>query len=285
MSSYLRPTTLPEALGALASAREEGRPRIIVAGATDHFPARVGRVMDEDVLDVTGLRDLRTIRAIDGGWWIPALATWTDVIEGELPSLFAGLRLAAAAVGGRQIQNRGTVVGNVVNASPAADGTPNLLALDAVVTLASVRGERRVPMADFVLGNRSTSREVDELVTGLFVPAPLSGTVARSTFLKLGSRAYLVISIAMVAVVLVLDSSRRITEARIAVGACSPVARRLPLLEATLVGRVAEPGIGALVRPERFAMLTPIDDVRGSAAYRLDVAATLVRRALEGAAG
>ncbi len=285
MSSYLRPTTLPEALGALASAREEGRPRIIVAGATDHFPARVGRVMDEDVLDVTGLRDLRTIRAIDGGWWIPALATWTDVIEGELPSLFAGLRLAAAAVGGRQIQNRGTVVGNVVNASPAADGTPNLLALDAVVTLASVRGERRVAIGDFVLGNRSTSREVDELVTGLFVPAPLSGMVASSTFLKLGSRAYLVISIAMIAAVLILDATRRITEARIAVGACSPVARRLPLLEATLVGRVAEPGIGALVRPGHFAMLTPIDDVRGSAAYRLDVAATLVRRALEGAAG
>ena len=285
MGSYVRPTTLPEALGLLAAARQEGRPRVIVAGATDHFPARVGRVTDEDVLDVTGLTDFGTLRAMKGGWWIPALATWTGVIEGKLPPLFDGLCLAAGAVGGRQIQNRGTVVGNVVNASPAADGTPNLLALDAVVTLASVRGERRVPMADFVLGNRSTSREVDELVTGLFVPAPLSGTVARSTFLKLGSRAYLVISIAMVAVVLVLDSSRRITEARIAVGACSPVARRLPLLEATLVGRVAEPGIGALVRPERFAMLTPIDDVRGSAAYRLDVAATLVRRALEGAAG
>lgn len=285
MGSYVRPTTLPEALGLLAAARQEGRPRVIVAGATDHFPARVGRVTDEDVLDVTGLTDFGTIRAMKGGWWIPALATWTGVIEGKLPPLFDGLCLAAGAVGGRQIQNRGTVVGNVVNASPAADGTPNLLALDAVVTLASTRGERRVSVGEFVTGNRSTVREVDELVTGLFVPTPPSGTLARSTFLKLGSRAYLVISIAMVAVVLALDADRRIAEARVVVGACSPVARRLLMLEAALMGRIAEPGIGRTVLPEHLMELKPIDDVRGSASYRLDAAETLVRRALEGLVG
>ncbi|MES2210443.1 MAG: FAD binding domain-containing protein [Chloroflexota bacterium] len=282
MGSYLRPTSLPEALEALGAGLDEGRPRVIVAGATDHFPARVGRVADEDVLDVSALADLRGIRAIDGGWWIPALATWADVIDGNLPPLLDGLRLAAGAVGGRQIQNRGTVVGNLVNASPAADGTPNLLVLDAVVTVASRRGERRIPVRRFVTGNRSTVRAADELVTGLFIPAATGGPTARSTFLKLGSRAYLVISIAMVAALLVVDDARRIVEARVAVGACSPVAQRLAALEGVLAGRAAEPGIGTAVLPDHLMGLTPIDDVRGSAAYRLDAAMTLVRRALEG---
>lgn len=279
MGSYLRPTTLTEAIEALARAREEGRPRVIVAGATDHYPSRVGQVIDDDVLDIAGVAGLRRIEAVDGGWRIPALATWTDLAIAPLPPLFDGLRRAALAIGGRQIQNRATVVGNLVNASPAADGTPNLLALDAVVTLASVRGERRVPVAAFVTGNRTTVREVDELVTGLFVPG--SDATERATFLKLGSRAYLVISIAMVAAVLAVDATRRITSARVAVGACSAVAQRLPELELALLGRPAAPGIGAIVRSEQLAGLSPIDDVRGSAVYRREAAETLVRRALE----
>ena len=279
MGSYLRPTTVTEAIEALARAREEGRPGTVVAGATDHYPGRVGRVIDDDVIDISGLVGLRRIEEVGGGWHIPALATWTDVGTASLPPMFDGLRRAALAVGGRQIQNRATVVGNLVNASPAADGTPNLLALDAVVTLASVRGERRVPVADFVTGNRTTVRAVDELVTGLFVPSPDSG--ARATFLKLGSRAYLVISIAMVAAVLAVDATRRITFARVAVGACSAVAQRLPELEAVLRGMPAAPGIGETMRPEHLIALSPIDDVRGTAAYRLEAAETLVRRALE----
>ncbi|MEO8470136.1 MAG: FAD binding domain-containing protein [Chloroflexota bacterium] len=279
MGSYLRPTTVTEAIEALARAREEGRPAVVVAGATDHYPVRVGRVAHEDVVDISAIPGLRSIEDVEGGWKIPALATWTDVATTPLPPLFDGLRRAALAVGGRQIQNRATVVGNLVNASPAADGTPNLLALDAVVTLASVRGERRVPVAAFVTGNRTTVREVDEIVTGLFVP--LADAATRATFLKLGSRAYLVISIAMVAAVLSVDAARRITAARVAVGACSAAAQRLPELEATLRGLPAAPGLGASVRSEHLAGLSPIDDVRGSAVYRREAAETLVRRALE----
>ena len=279
MGSYLRPATLAEAIEALARAAEDGRPGVIVAGATDHYPARVGRVTDDDVIDITGIAGLRAIEAADDGWRIPALATWTDVAAADLPPLFDGLGRAARTIGGRQIQNRATVVGNLVNASPAADGTPNLLTLDAEVALASVRGERRVPVADFVTGNRTTVRAADEVVTGLFIPA-LDSSV-RSTFLKLGSRAYLVISIAMVAAVLAVDATRRVTHARVAVGACSPVARRLGELEAALMGQPAAPGVGAMVRPEHLAGLSPIDDVRGTGTYRLERAETLVRRALE----
>lgn len=283
MASYLRPASLPEALAALAAGVAEGRPKIVVAGATDHYPARVGRVADEEVLDISGLAGSREPEETDDGWWIPAGVTWTDLVELPLPPAFDGLKRAARTVGGLQVQNRGTVVGNLCNASPAADGLPNLLALDAVVELATARGTRQVPVSSFVTGNRRTVRQPDELVTGLLVPDPErgGGAAASSTFLKLGARAYLVISIAMVAAVLVRDARSRITSARIAVGACSPVARRLPELEAALAGRRLEPGIGRAVEAAHLAGLAPIDDVRASAAYRREAAEVLVRRALE----
>jgi CO/xanthine dehydrogenase FAD-binding subunit len=279
MGTYARPTVLTDALAVLDSGVGSGRTPIIVAGATDHYPSRVGRVVDEDVLDLSGLAGMRGVHPIGGGWWIPSGVTWTELVEAPLPAAFDGLKRAARAVGGLQIQNRGTIVGNVCNASPAADGTPNLLALDASVELASRRGTRRLSIAEFVTGNRTTLRQPDELVTGVFVPEP--GTTATSTFLKLGSRAYLVISIVMVAAVVTRDAAGRITAARVAVGACSPVARRLPDLEAELAGQELRHGLGDLARPDHLAPLSPIDDVRGSAAYRRQAALVLVRRALE----
>ncbi len=240
MGSYLQPAALADALGALALGGPGGSPWTVVAGATDYYPARVGRPVDEDVLDVCRLAGLRGVAAVTveapelpgGGWRIGALTTWTDLARSDLPPLFNGLRAAARAVGGRQVQNRATVAGNLCNASPAADGVPNLLALDAVVELASAGGVRRVPVAAFVTGNRRTVRSPDELVTGILVPAPLAGATARSSFRKLGSRAYLVISIAMAAAVVEVDAAGRIRQARIAVGACSEVAQRLAALEA-----------------------------------------------------
>jgi len=283
MGTYARPTALAVALDVLDTGLRSGRPPVIVAGATDHYPARVGRVLDEDVLDVSGLDGMRHIRQIDGGWWIPAGVTWTELVESPLPAAFDGLKQAARAVGGLQIQNRGTVVGNVCNASPAADGLPNLLALDAVVELASWRGTRRLPIGEFVTGNRATERGPDELVTGIFVPDPIGvgqGGHATSVFQKLGSRAYLVISIVMVAAVVVRDDDERITSARIAVGACSPVARRLPALEAALEGQPLRAGIGQLVVEQHLAPLAPIDDVRGSAWYRRHLASAFLEEEL-----
>lgn len=279
--AYLRPTGLDEALGALAAGGPRGEPWVVVAGATDHYPARVGRAPREDVLDVTGLAGQRGIEAGQDGWRIGALTTWTDLVEAPLPALFDGLKAAARSIGGRQIQARATVVGNLCNASPAADGMPNLLALDALVRLASHSGTRDVPVAEFVTGNRRTVRRSDELVTGVFVPSPLPGTRVTSTFEKLGARAYLVISIAMVAAVVETGPDGRIARARVAVGACSEVAQRLTGLETELAGRPATPATAAIVGPGHLEALSPIDDVRGTAAYRRDAAVVLVRRALE----
>ena len=271
MGSYLRPAELDEALAALAA-----RPRVILAGGTDYYPARVGRPVDDDVLDITGLSALRRIAETDGGWRIPALVTWSDLIAAKLPGLFDGLKLAAREVGGVQIQNAGTVCGNLCNASPAADGTPNLLALDARVELASAAGQRVVPVAEFVTGNRRTMRRPDELVTGLIIPKPARD--ARSTFLKLGARKYLVISIVMVGAVVEMDGDA-VAGARVAVGSCSAVAKRLPALEQRLAGRKLS-ALADQVAASDLSPLTPIDDVRGTASYRGDAALTLVRRAL-----
>ena len=273
MGSYLRPTELPDALAALAAGT-----RVILAGGTDYYPARVGQPLDDDLLDITALPDLRRIADVGASWRIPALATWTDLLETPLPPLFDGLKLAAREVGGVQIQNAGTLCGNLCNASPAADGTPNLLALDASVELASLRAIRRVPVADFVIGNRRTARQRDELVTAIIVPKPAGET--RSTFLKLGARKYLVISIVMIGAVIELGSDRQIAAARIAVGACSVAARRLSALEAALLGRPLTSMLADIVRQEHLAPLAPIDDVRGTAAYRSDAALTLLKRTL-----
>ncbi len=275
--------TSTDALGALAAGGPAGRPWVVLAGATDHYPARVGRAPVEDVLDITAIGRLRGIEQVGDGWRIGALTTWTDLVEAPLPPLFDGLKAAAVAIGGQQIQARATIAGNVCNASPAADGVPNLMALDAVVELASVRGQRGVPVTEFISGNRRTVRAPDELVTGIVVKEALRGAQVRSSFEKLGSRAYLVISIAMVATVVEVDAAGQIARARVAVGACSEVAQRLPALEAELAGRPAADvatSIADVVRPGHLADLQPIDDVRGTAAYRREAALELVRRGL-----
>ena len=141
---------------------------------------------------------------------------------------------------------------------------------------------RRLPVRSFVTGYRETALAADELVTAVVVPD--SPSTARSTFRKLGSRAYLVISIVSVAALVVVEDEV-VREARVAVGACSPVAERLVALEAALAGRRVGEGLGELVTTTRPVELSPIDDVRAPAGYRLDAARILVTRALESLVG
>ena len=249
----------------------------MLAGGTDFYPARVGRSVTEDVFDIAGITALRGVSETSAGWRLGATTTWSDIVEAHLPPLFDGLKQAAREVGGRQIQNAGTVAGNICNASPAADGVPALLALDAEVELANHAGTRRLPLATFITGVRKTERQPGELVVALHVPRPLHN--ARSAFLKLGARRYLVISIAMASVVVEV-SDEKVAAARVAVGACSPVAQRLPALEQALIGATPDARLGELVESAHLAPLSPIDDVRGSAGYRRDVALVLLRRLL-----
>jgi CO/xanthine dehydrogenase FAD-binding subunit len=271
---YSRPKTLDAAVQTLA--QDGGQ---ILSGGTDFFPALGDRPAPDRVVDISGLAEIRGIAVEPHYIRIGGLTTWSQLVATPLPRSFDGLKSAAREIGGIQIQNRGTVAGNLCNASPAADSVPPLLALDAEIELVSAAGTRRVGLADFVVGNRKTIRRPDEILANVIVPRTVDD--APSTFLKLGARRYLVISIAMVAAIVKTDDKGRVAEARIAVGSCSAVARRLKALERTLVSVPARPGLGAIVLAEHLSELAPIDDVRATAAYRNDAALTLVARALE----
>ncbi|MBC7134820.1 MAG: FAD binding domain-containing protein, partial [Oceanibaculum nanhaiense] len=164
---YLRPERLEDAVAALRDGAWT-----LLAGGTDHYPARVTVQRSEDILDITGLAGLRGISDAGDHFRIGALTRWSDIAEGDLPPCFDGLRRAAREVGGMQIQNRATLAGNLCNASPAADGVPPLLTLDASVELASAEGVRTLPLGEFILGNRKTARRSDELMTAILVPKP-----------------------------------------------------------------------------------------------------------------
>ena len=264
---YQRPESLAQALMALAGGATP------LAGGTDLFPR--GNIPDS--VDVSCLPELRGLASDNGALRIGAAATWSDIAAAPLPPGLTCLQQAAREIGARQIQNMGTIGGNLCNASPAADGVPPLLALDAEVELASLGGSRRLPLADFIRGNRRTALHKGELLTAVIIPAPAA--LDASAFRKLGARRYLVISIVMVAAGLrVLDG--KVADVRIAVGAASPVARRLGELEAVLRGKPAGASLDLYVTADSFGALSPIDDLRATADYRRDAAVILVRRAL-----
>jgi CO/xanthine dehydrogenase FAD-binding subunit len=276
---YLRPSELRVALATLAAA-----PRVVLAGGTDLYasgtpmPAK----LRQSVLDITAIDQLRGIREDRGQLLIGATATWADVCSANLPAWFQGLKQAASQVGGLQIQNVATVAGNLCNASPAADGIPPLLALSALIDLDSARGARTVSLEEFVLGSRRTACSSDELVTAVRIPR--RSAQARSVFCKLGARSYLVISIVSLAVTLDFDAKGRICYAGIAVGSCAARARRLTALEERILG-LDRSAARALSINDDMAEISPIDDIRATAAYRRDALATLLKRALDEVCG
>ncbi len=268
MTSYHSPTDLSHAFDLL-----DRGPVALIAGGTDWFPARGDAPVQTDIVDVTCLPGFREISRGPDGWRFGAAVRWADIMRADLPPAFDGLKAAAREVGSVQIQNAGTLAGNICNASPAADGIPPLLTLGASVELVCRNGSRRMALTDFVTGVRQTALRPGELLAAVHIPDMPAGTVGG--FTKIGARHYLVISIAMVAACLRVDAGC-VAEARVAVGACSATAQRLPGYEAALLGA----SVDALppVTPDHLAALTPIADIRGSAAYRLDVAATLINR-------
>ena len=271
---YFRPSSLQDALNVLADTRAT-----ILAGGTDVFPALGDRPLSGPVLDISGLEEIKSIRTEAEHIVLGARTTWSELLAAPLPRGFDGLKAAAREVGSVQIQNTATIAGNLCNASPAADGVAALHALDAEVLLASRAASRTLPLREFILGNRKTARRPDELLTCIRVPRRVENAI--STFLKLGARRYLVISIVMVAANLVLDADGAVREALVCVGSCSPTALRLAELERELVGKSARSGLRPFVKTEHLARLSPIDDIRATATYRRDAARILVERALE----
>lgn len=265
----------PADIGVALSILRHSAPKVL-GGGTDVYPSLAQGKAPKAFLDTTRIQGFADISVTSEGIRFGGAVTWSDVLRADLPPAFDALKQAAREVGSVQIQNVGTIAGNICNASPAADGVPPLLALNAEVELASeARGVRVLPLNAFITGVRQTVLKPDELVTAISVPAPSDGT--RSAFEKLGSRRYLVISISMTAANVSLDPDGRIAEATIAVGSCSAVAQRLFALESDLVG--ANPRHFEIT-DEHLSVLSPIDDVRGTGAYRLDAARHQIARAV-----
>jgi len=273
---YIRPTNLQEAIRARAAANGK-----ILCGGTDFYTALGTAQPKGPIIDLTRIAELDGIRVAPNEIRSGGCTAWARISAAQLPSAFEGLKAAGREVGSVQIQNRATIGGNLCNASPAADGVPPLLALDAEVELVSAPATRRLALSEFNPGNRRTALRPDEILATIIIPSQKVSGTATSIFLKLGARHYLVISIAMVAVNLVRGEDGTIAEARIAVGACSEVAQRLRELESELTGKPAAAGLGQIAEARHLSVLSPIDDVRATGAYRLDAALTLVRRALE----
>lgn len=275
---YAKPKSLDEALALLGEA-----PWRILAGGTDFYPALGSKPLQENVLDINAIDALRGFSETATHLVIGARTSWTDVVKQPLPPAFEALKQAAREIGSLQIQNAGTVAGNLCNASPAADGAPALLVLDAEVELRSQGGERALPLQDFILGNRRTAMVPGEIVTAIRVPK--TSIAGASAFQKLGARRYLVISIAMAAARVVFGEDGKIARAAVAVGACSAVAQRLTTLGAALAGLTPGREVERAVEAAALAELSPIDDVRGSTDYRRSAAREITLRALAQALG
>jgi xanthine dehydrogenase small subunit len=258
--SLLEPASLDEALRML---RDEG-PLVPLAGCTDVFVGlHFGTLAATRFLNLWGLDELRGVEARDGVLRLGALTTHAELqrsveVRERLPMLVR----AAREVGGAQIQNRGTLAGNLANASPAGDTLPVLMVAEAEVVLRSLGSERRVPVARLYTGYRATVIRPDELIVAVEVPA----VEGAQWFRKVGTRAAQAISKVMIAAV-------RGPRPRVALGSVGPTVVRLPRTEEVLAGG------GSVAEAERVMQeeIRPIDDLRSTAAYRRRVAANLLR--------
>ena len=261
--TFLQPKSLRDALKML---RDEG-PLTPMAGCTDLYVAlNFGTLKDTRFVNLWPLDSLRTIELRGGMLSIGALATYTDVIRSPLVRKRLPMLVAAAReVGGVQIQNRGTIGGNVANGSPAGDTLPVLAAAGALILLQSAKETRRVPFAAFYTGYRQTVRRADELIVSFEIP-PVRG---RQWFRKVGTRAAQAISKVVMAGV-VGD------EPRVAIGSVAPTVVRAVKTEAAIAG-------GASIEEAQRVLageIAPIDDIRSTAEYRSRVAANLLAQML-----
>lgn len=278
------PTSLPEAYTLLAEA--DGAAWRPLAGGTDLMVTITGEIGEPPgrVLDIWALDELRGIRVEPDALVIGALTTYTDLRRSPEVSEFApGLAEAAATIGAAQIQNRGTLGGNVVNASPAGDTLPVLLALDAEMVLGSARGERTVAAGDFWPSYRTTARRDDELLVRIRVPR-VDGRQVR--FRKIGTRRAQAISKVVMALAWrARGDGAPWNDVRLAMGSVAATTIRLPAVEAVLEGSTPTRGTAEAAAEALTEAIQPIDDVRSTAAYRRLVSGRVLHRLIRDEGG
>ncbi len=273
---YLAPQSLSEALRTIG---EKPTGVHIIAGGTDLIPRMRSGVVEPSLLVDLRLLGLDGIEMSGDGILIGASTTHTEVLESALLAKYCpALVESAKDIAAPPIRNRGTVGGNLVNASPSADLVPPLLVYDALVVLANPDFEREVPLTEFFIGPGRTVLDADEILTEVRIPAIPKRT--SSAFVKLGKRRAMAIAVVSAAARLTLDEAGIITQARIALGSVAPTPIRATKAEASLIGQT--PNADCLAEAGQIASTeaVPISDLRASGEYRAKMIAVLTRRAL-----
>ena len=277
MNEFIEVRELAEALVVLD---ERGQDVTLLAGGTDVMVQYLrGDIRPAVLLHIANVAELRRID-VDGGTDVGSAVSHAQLGRSpEIRRFHPALAEAAATVGGIQTQNVGTIGGNIVNASPAADLAPALLVANASVTLASRSRRREMPLQDFLLGRRSTSREPDEIVTRVSLEKlpPRSG----ETYLKVGRRRAMEVAVVGVAVRLTFDLESRVSDARIAVCSAAPTPFRATEAERRLIGSALDAAAVAEASELLRVAASPIDDARATAAYRARVLPPLLVRAVD----
>ena len=272
---FLRPASLQELITTLDETRGQ-----VIAGGTDIIPKMRRDMFSASCLvDASHINELNFIKAVNDEISIGALTTHQEMADSVLlKDANPALATAAASVGCDQTRHRGTLGGNIANASPAADTVPALLVFDARARLVRKESERVIPLREFFISPGKTKLESGELIHSVIFQR-LSGAWGAS-FQKMGKRNGMAISIVSVAVAVVLDSSNKIEDARIALGSVAPTVTRSAEAEKMLVGQQADSEVIKEAANVIQADIAPINDVRSTAKYRRHAASVLTRRAL-----
>ncbi|OLN30132.1 Xanthine dehydrogenase, FAD binding subunit [Desulfovibrio sp. DV] len=254
---------------------------LAMAGGTDLLVRRRGQAA-VDVALLEGIGELAEIAAMRTGLVrLGAMASHSALAASRLVTArLPVLARALLALGSPQIRAMGTLGGNIATASPAGDSLPPLYALDALVELASRHGRRRVPLAEVILGPSRTALSPGEIIAAVLVRPPVSGSLQH--FEKVGRRSALAIAVASLAAVIETDAAGRVASARLAVGSLGPTVLRCPAAEAALAGQRLTPDVLQQAAGHIRAAVSPIDDIRATAAYRRQVAGNLLLRLAAG---
>ena len=268
--NYFQPEKLEKALNFINEHKF-----VIAAGCTDLLPATENRSLSGNILDITNIRSLSGF-SLDGKYRrIGATTTWSEIVNSNLPSCYEMLKDCGKEIGSIQIQNSGTIGGNLCNASPAADSVPCLLALDADVELSSIDKKRIIPLSKFITGSRKINLNKNELLTSILIPIEKEKGI--SAFLKIGARKYLVISITMAACRMEIKD-KIIKSISISIGSCSEVAKRITSIESLLIGKHIENYDLEKIDFRKMKELAPITDIRSDRKYREQATKVLIRQ-------
>lgn len=273
---YARPETAAEASGLLAG--EAGVTRILAGGTDVMVQLKAGMVEPDLIVDIKHIPGLRAVEAEAGGFRVGAAVSGAEL--GEHPgvrALWPGVVEGFELIGSTQVQGRATMVGNLCNGSPAADAVPGLVAAGAVARIAGPSGSRDCPVEELPLGPGRVALAKGEFITSVLLPARPAR--ASDAYLRFIPRTEMDIAVASAAVSLSLDAQGRVTAARVALGAVAPTVRLVPAGAAALLGSMLEEAALGALAAAASAACSPIDDKRGTIAYRTEVAGVLARRA------